>query len=456
MMEDVPAQFKLRLLKPHTLQLAVPRKQVNLFLSTLWDELTENIGRVGCQHRYVPTSDPEIYIYTVFWSDVSLSFDAEINFTNHTAKGLMKISVAAINRGNGQEDVDLAQKILKLASETQKKLSQTKSSSPSTLVRVPILTRLPLNGIYELVDAVIFPSPERVDLPDEAEGFSVSFLEFWVYSTNNSEIYAEVQEKAQDIAASLSLLTQNLFLESPSGLSFYQPEKLQGRQEIIEQMTQGLFIADDGLIENQIKPDEDGAIHLDVRAMTKDIVEPDDSVIDRTIALPMRAKQALQYILSTKALIQAARRFQEGLKLHVKVFRPGSSDGTYIPYALIAFVATIEAILDTTPKNIEYVCPSCGEKITIKERQINKGFLSFVREHSDNNLLMEKHFKEMYDDRSKFVHTGKDLYNPSALRANRPLILEGKNTKKFLPEYTYIMPDLCGWLIRRYVYRSMQ
>jgi hypothetical protein len=277
---------------------------------------------------------------------------------------------------------------------------------------------------------------------------------------NGYEFIAEAQEKARDIAASLSLLTQNLFLESPSGLSFYQLEKSHGRQAIIEQMTRGLFIDDDGLIENQIKPDEDGVIDLtDNQVVTKDIVEPGDCIIDRTIALPKRTDQALRCILDDKALVQAARRFQEALLFQQEmIFHPNrrSLGDLLTPYQIVAFVATIEALLDTKPKNIEHICPSCGEEITIKERQINKEFLSFVRKYSDNNLLMGKYFKEMYDDRSRFVHTGKDLYQPKALRSNRPLILEGKSFLRHKPQYYHNIPDFVGWLIRRYVYRSMQ
>jgi DNA-directed RNA polymerase subunit RPC12/RpoP len=408
MKQDIPIQFRLRSLKHHTLRLAVPRKQVNLFLSILWDELTENIGRMGCQHIYTPTSDPETYAYTVFWCDVSLSFDAEMVFINHTARGLIKMTVAVIDRKNDQEDINLAKKVLHLASESQKRLTQVKPSSPGTLARVPILTALPLNGIYEFIDAVIFPSEEKVDFSDDEEcGASVSFLEFWVYSTNSAEIFAEAQEKARDIAASLTLLTQHLFLEQSSKSVFYQPEKLQGRQAIIEQITRGSFVADDGLIEDQIKPNEDGVFDLkENQAVTKDIVEPRDTIIDRTIAFPRRAKQALQYILHNRSLVQASRRFQEALLFQQEMtLHPNRRPlgDLLTPYQIVAFVAAIEALLDTKPKDIEYFCPSCGEKITIKERQINKTFLAFVREYSDNNPLAEKMFREIYEDRSRFL-----------------------------------------------------
>ena len=89
MSSEIPFQFRLP--KRRLLKLNVPKKRVNVFLSILWDSLTETIGRMGCLHHYLPTDKPEIYIYKVDWSDVSLTFDAQINFFNHTSKGITKI-----------------------------------------------------------------------------------------------------------------------------------------------------------------------------------------------------------------------------------------------------------------------------------------------------------------------------------------------------------------------------
>ncbi|RRR66871.1 MAG: hypothetical protein EI684_19935 [Candidatus Viridilinea halotolerans] len=172
----------------------------------------------------------------------------------------------------------------------------------------------------------------------------------------------------------------------------------------------------------------------------------------------MRTSRALEHIVNGRDIIQSICRFQEGLIFQNEmIYDPTKPKlgGLLTPYQLVAFVSAIEALLDTSPVDIEHECPSCGKSITIKERQISKTFQSFVAEQSGSNSVFEKIFKDIYNDRSKFVHTGKDLFNRTAIRPNRPLILDGKDIVQYQPQYHFNMPDYVGWLIRRYIYRSV-
>ncbi len=456
MSDEIPFQFRMP--EAHRLQLSVARKQVNTFLTILWDELNGQIGRLGCLHHYFPTRNSEVYIYQVDWSDISLTFDAQLFFTNHTSKGITGITVAVIDRESKVENIEITKRILELALKAEKTTKNPLKRSPTRLARVPLTSALPINGMYSLQDSVLFPLSEQVHIPD-GEPFFVSALEFFVFENSHQEAFREAFAKARDIAAGLCLLTQNLFVADFSSIHFFDINALVNRQEELDRMAKGLFIPDDGLIADQIKPNELGVIYFtDEQSIHKDIIESRDVVIEKTIALPSRSQQALQIILDNISLIQASRRFQEGLIFQAEmIYKPNqkSLGDLLTPYQLIAFVASIEAVLETEPKDVEYTCPSCGDPIIIKERKISKSFRNFVKEYSGENETLERAFKDVYEDRSKFVHTGKDLYNPTAIRPNRPLVLDGKNFFTHKPQYHSNIPDWTGWLLRRYIYRSM-
>lgn len=456
MSNDIPFQFRLP--RKQILNLRVPKKKVNIFLSILWDNLTEKIGRMGCLHNYLPTDNPELYIYRVDWSDISLSFDAQLEFINHTFKGITEARLAVVDRETGQENNEVTETILTLIRQAQEESLREQEKNPSSIACVPIITLTPLNGIYALVESTITPLKKNPEALGKDQQF-VSILQFFVFSKSYQEKLAEAIDKARITAAGLSLLTQNLFMSDFNNITFLDVPTEQDVSNTTKQVAYGVFVPDDGLIVDQLRPDENGILYfVDDQSVTKDIIEPGDVIVDNTIALPARASQALEYIINNKDASQAAFRFQEGLIFqHEMIYYPGKSSlgDMLTPYQLVAFVAAIEALLDTSPIDIELACPSCGQVITVKERQINKTFQAFVRNQSENNPVFEKVFKEIYNDRSKFVHTGKDLYNRTAMRPNRPLILDGKNILAYKPQYHFNMPDYVGWLIRRYIYRSV-
>jgi hypothetical protein len=451
---DIPFQFRLP--KQHSLKLRVPKKKVNVYLSILWNELTTKIGRMGCAHYYRPTDNPEVYVYLVGWSDSSLDFDAQFNFLNHTAKGLTEFKLAVVDRRTGTENFNVTNQILSIATKAQEQALREQRRNPSGIAFVPIISSNPLNGFYKLTDCNITPSGEQEESSIRGSRF-VSTLSFYVFANALQEKIAEAIDKSRIITASLSVLTQNLFLAEFTGITFSEIPAKSNTNDTSEEIRQGRFIPDDGLISDQLQPDGNGVIYLtDDQSVTKDIVEPRDVLIDNTIALPMRAKAAIDYIVNNSDIIQSVCRFQEGLIFQREMIydpsRP-SLGGLLTPYQLVAFVAAIEALLDTSPVDVQLECPSCGEAITIKERRINKAFQAFVAELSGNNPVFEKIFKDIYNDRSKFVHTGKDLFNRTAIRPNRPLILDGKDIVQYQPQYQFNMPDYIGWLIRRYIYR---
>jgi predicted RNA-binding Zn-ribbon protein involved in translation (DUF1610 family) len=452
---DMPFQFRLP--RQHTLKLRVPKKKVNVFLSILWDELTARFERMVCAHYYRPTNDSELYIYTADWSDPVQDFEAQLNFFNHTSRGLVMLKLAVVDKHTGKENANVTNDILLIATQTQERALREQKRKPSSIAHVPVTTSSPLNGFYDLSDCTITPLEKQENF-GIGRGRFVSTLSFTVFTNALQERIAEAIDKSRVVTASLSVLTQNLFLAEYTGITFSEISTISNTTVSNEEMQFGLFVPDDGLISDQIQPDVNGVFYFtDDQSVTKDIVESRDVMINDTIALPMRADTALKYITNNPDIIQSVCRFQEGLIFQQEmIYNPNrvSLGDILTPYQLVAFVAAIEALLDTSPVDVKFECPSCGEEITIKERRINKAFQAFVAEQSGNNPVFEEIFKDIYNDRSKFVHTGKDLFNRTAIRPNRPLILNGKDIVQYQPRYHFNMPDYVGWLIRRYIYKS--
>jgi len=380
-------------------------------------------------------------------------------FVNHTAKGITSFIASATDRYSGQNRADIVDKILDLAKEADKKIRYDHSQAPSMVAKNSMLSFIPINGKYDLLDIILYPMPSKIET--RYGEMCVSTLEFPVFSQPYQEGYAESYSRARNIAAILCLLTQNLFIANYSDINLYPIKSNSKRQKKPDKIPKGSFIPDDGLIENQIHPDKDNVIDLhqmNDQSISKDIVEPRDCVIDGTIAFPRRVQQAMRFILDDISTIQAARRFQEALIFQREMAYDPNHEALgdlLTPYQLIAFVAAIEAIIDTSPREVKQHCPICNQTFAKKERQIAKSFREFVAEMSDGNEVFKKIFNQVYNDRSKFVHTGKDLYNPTALRPHRPLILDGKDFLEPRPSYYPNLPDFVGWLLRRYVYRTM-
>jgi len=275
-------------------------------------------------------------------------------------------------------------------------------------------------------------------------------LEFLVFKPTHSQRTKEAYEKAHNVATALSLITQNIFLIQFDELNYFQPLVAEEQKEFVQSSIRGFFSEDEGMFEDF----REG--FCDPLYKSKEILEAGDVIFEGHIRLPKNAAKVLSFVLKNSNCCQSAHRFHEGLRLSFEtLYHPTmpTLGLSIMPYQLIAFVASIESLLETLPKQI--ACPSCGHTIQTQNREISKTFVNFVEEHLVKNKKIIRMFKQIYEDRSKFVHTGKDLYNPFALLGNSPLVLEGKNSKSATPEYYNNIADFTGLAIRRYIYSKI-
>jgi len=456
MNSKIPIQFRLP--PPNLVRVVVTREKTNQFLAALWDILNEEIGPISCTHRYaqpIGSKNPELYEYLIEWLINGVFI--QISFFNNTSKGIRDIHVSVADEVTGVEDHTVLDVITKSIKRAENQINQERgiespAQIPTALVRVPLVSLYPLSGLYELGNFLIYPSslePSRNVLLHRLKQFFLCILEFTTVQHTHSQRIREAHEKAYNIAAALSLITQNIFLPQIEEITLFQPSATEQQKKFIQNSIQGLFTDDDGMF-GDVKANDDGVYdHLH----TKEILEADDVIFDRHFRLPRYTAQALSIVLQNQIYCQSARRFQEGMRLSLEtLYHPSTPTLGFLitPYQLIAFVAAIESLLETSPKKI--ICPSCGNSIQTQDREISKTFVSFIEKYLGQNEVTTQMFKQLYQDRSKFVHTGKDLYDPLALLGNNPLVLDGKNSKLLTPRYYFNIGELTGLAIRKHIY----
>jgi hypothetical protein len=239
-------------------------------------------------------------------------------------------------------------------------------------------------------------------------------------------------------------------------MKFFCAEVYTERKSVLSKIRQGDFTDDFGLFETEIAKNESGVIDI---SNIKEIIEPRDVIQNGNILLPLSTTNAIKVILDDDLICQSAKRFQEALILDQQTlydYNDSNIGQMIVPYQLIAFVASIEVLIDTSPKNVEIPCTLCGTPIQITEHKIVQKFNSFIEELLPDSPLIEKAFKDLYQDRSKFVHAGKDLYDPLAFLGDRPLILDGKKCLETVPNYYHNIGDFTGLLLRKYIYRKIK
>jgi hypothetical protein len=424
------------------IELAIPRKYVNAFLGELWDEFSRSIGIVGCLHNYFKTDDPQIYKYQITWSAHGLPFTAEILFFNHTDKGLMYALITAVDEDTKEYDPVSEEKIINAFKNTLAK-SFNRLQKPTFYVQVPLGGKYQLSGDYKFSKSnLLFNAGKNTN------GI-IGYIVFPVYSTNKVEISYESSHRAIQIAAALTTLTQQYFsVVDDAQWNMMDADKFQEQWD--NKITTGKFINDSGMLK---KTD---LLHriIDLSIPSNEIIEDSDCLVNEKVCFPNMADELFSLILSEENFEQSCSRFSEGLSIRRDSNR-SMNKIHLISYELIAYVAAIEALLDTSSEKIDITCPSCGESIAKEERKISEKFRTLVKDHTGDNPVLGKVFKELYDDRSRFVHTGINLHNFFAYRPNRPIILLGKKHLSELPNYYFNIHEYTGYLLRLYFYRQI-
>ncbi|MBS1160542.1 MAG: hypothetical protein H6R15_2961 [Proteobacteria bacterium] len=422
--------------------ISIPRERVNEYLGELWDEFSRSIGRVSCYQNYLDTDDPEVYEFCVCWSDRDLPFIAELSFFNHTAKGLTHVLIAAQHyetRAASKEFEDKIQAaIIKVAKSPSGKLVEK-----SGYLMVPFHAGAKLSGDYKLLLSGLLLRKPRTE-EEDIDGHIL----FPLITSNKQEQHFEGSNLALDIAAALSVATQRHFVVSENvPWKILTPEVFQHLWD--DPGISAGWIDDSGFTEQ----DEVKKV-IRFSDPTKRIIEGGDCITEGQLSLPRRADHVLSLILNNDRYTQSCRRFHEGLDLRRKMNRRLNELYT-ISYELIAYVSAIEALLDQRKEKIDVSCPSCGSIVARDEWKISERFKNFVDTYSDSNGNLNKIFKQIYEDRSKFVHTGINLHNYLAYRPNRPLILMGKKYVSDLPDYYFNVHEFTGTLMRKFFYMQL-
>ena len=421
-------------LKSTSISLAVPKELVNIFLSELWDNFNTEIGGIGSVSRYRPTFNPEVYEYYIHWADPSLDFEAELIFTNHTSKGLLNVTYAAMNRDSKEQDKLIESKIHASIEHTAG-LRLKKNDTPTSYMCVPFITYRELIGSYKLTQSkcLILKAAEE----DEVSGR----IFFPVYLSNEVDAGYEGHDRAVKICAILSTLTQNLFTVDGES-QWYNLSGDEYAEIWSNHKSCDKYADDSGFLKEREIP---------INSKSNEIIEANDCILGGLLALPTQVDSIVAIALENGAFLQSCSRFAEALYLR-RLVNTERLTFQMISYEIIAYTASIEALLDAVKKTVNITCPNCSEFVYKEEWKISDKYKAFVLGLSGDDYLYKKYFKPLYDDRSKFVHTGSNLYNIYAIRPGRPMLLAGKKMQTKMPEYYWNIHDLTGWLVRKHLY----
>ncbi|KIN15695.1 hypothetical protein KV699_04100 [Vreelandella titanicae] len=424
--------------------LSIPQKDVNDFLSELWDVFAETIGRVSCQHSYIKKSN-EVFEYNICWASNELPFIAELSFFNHTAKGLIFVLLETLDFESRLHDPEYHQVIKNAIIRCSKRRFGIADKQPSGYMSVPVRSENTLSGSY------LFEFSGILLIKTDEADFNMVFP---VFNSNSYELTFETQTASVNLAAILSLLTQNLFT-----VNEFVEWKFMENSDYYELVSNakfnGKYFPDSGLIFDDEKVSSESVRYIgnDPQAR-KEIIEKGDCIVNGELRIPERTDILIDIVGKNYRLQQASRRFHEGLMFRNQTKRTSSSI-YYAAYELVAYVAAVEACLDTETQKTEVACPSCGATVYKEDRKISEKFRQFVEKNTESNQVLISAFKDLYNDRSMFVHTGINLHTLYSLRPNRPLILRGKRYQSELPNYYYNIHEYTGFLLRRYFYRQL-
>lgn len=367
---------------------------------------------------------------------------AEVTFFNHTAKGLTHVTVAAVRRDSKVHDPTSEDRIIAAIKKTREE-SLDDSPLPKSYLQIPLVAAYKLSGNYLLPNAGLC-------LHEDVTNQKIcGHITFPIYSDNETERNYEGTHRAVELAAALSTLTQQLITVNDQGPWFIlSPEQF--HQLWADTRLQGEYTDDSGFLEKT----ESGPRTIRLGEPTREVIESRDCLSGGELRIPRRSDEVLAMINNSERQKQACCRFAEGLELRNSVKH--SMNKIYlVSYELIAYVSSIEALLDSKREFVEINCPECGATVSKEEWKISEKYKAFVQRYTDGNPVLSKAFADLYQDRSKFVHTGLNLHNFLAERPNRPLILTGKSYISDTPRYYRNIHELTGCLLRRYLYGNL-
>ena len=429
------------------IQITIPKENVNNFLANLWDTFEVNIAKPTCYHTYFATDNPEIYCYKVHWASESIKWEAEIHFFNHTANGLNSIFILSTSK-------DTLDNIIHSIQQTEKVYLGTNPKEILFVAKVPVETEYELSGDYKFEGSIL-----GVEKHVSEQSYTTCYIHVPLIERNHIEQLAEITKKSYILVSILTVATQNIFTVNEK-----DKVELIDINDYKTLKTSGRFHRDNALIDEEMYTlKDDIVIWEDNQDKNQMIMEERDCIKNNMLGLPDQMQNIFNLLKNNFRLEQSCNRYLEGLTIRKKLFN-GYIRGAYssqkymMSYELIAYVSSIEALLDTYAIQEPRNCPKCGTVIYKEEWKIKKKFMRFVEENTEqyNFHVFKKIFSKFYDDRSLFVHTGYNLIQPYAIRSNRPLILKGKNMLRDVPEYYPNIHEYVGYLLRKNIYSNFK
>lgn len=305
---------------------------------------------------------------------------------------------------------------------------------------LPLSSRKKLSGNYYL---------KELDVTLVANHDCADRLLFPVTARNTIERGYIAEKIAINILSILTTLTQSYFdINDNEGKYCYSQESFKDHIKTI--VFEGKYVTDHGFFANELP--QNGIVNLSDRG--DEVIEETDCIIDDKQCLPERFNDLITLITSNDRMIQSCKRFWEALKMRANL--DTSSTNIYtVSYEIIAYVAAIEALIKPEKKIEEIRCQKCNEIAYKEEWSISKKFNELVVKHTPLAPGLPPLFKKIYEDRSKFVHTGIDLFAFEAYRPNRPLVLKGKELLTTMPKYYFNIHEYTGYVIRRFIYSGL-
>jgi hypothetical protein len=423
--------------------LGIPRESMDKFLSILWDILTSEIGAVTCQHHIVRPPRGEKILYRVRWVDNE--FEAALDFHAHTSRGMQSLELRVLERSLERSAGFHSDRILAAAQLAKKRTIEPSSAPELAYIINELKAETGLCGNYHFKKTGIILFNDRRD--------GRLLMAHPVPGNESQRGFAQsTKELSEAYLAALTVLTQHIFLISP-GITFTRISEDMYNLIIEENSETGTYVDDDELFSltgasTGMTPDTDGAINVKSASM----IDRNSFMTTDGLCFPRRTDLLLDHIASNQKRRQAANRFRDGLRFRRLRFSQADGDLAF-SYELLAYVAAIEALLDHAESINETACTNCNAPVPTKSREIGKRFRRFVLENGGSEIMSD-HYKELYEHRSKFVHTGMSINIPIAPSPNRPLLLQSRVTPDGLPGYYAFIDEWTGFMLRVNFYRT--
>ncbi|HGY3148081.1 TPA: hypothetical protein ACNVU4_002135 [Morganella morganii] len=421
--------------------LIVKSKYINNYLNYVWGKLKEKYGSFGTQQStYDHSVNRELYYFSSSFSFHQNGKVVSLLLHISKDKGIYQIS----QNSDDNQDPTFAKEIINIFIESPKGDDLNKYIK-SKEIKVKVNTGIILSGNY-----TFHKSGFKIE-DHSVNGYF--YLIFNVDYIQKEEITKKAIKKSDEILSTLSLLIYDYF-------------SLYFNEQIAEDIDNSSCISG-SYIENE------------------NYIDSDEIIQDGKYFLPPDSDEIIFTVLNSPTRLKSARLFREALcfrrefinsrpKLNLicvdslddfdKISSNHSSpqvchndlNDVVKKYEIIAYVSAIESILPTESIKEVTECPKCKTQITNNISGIAKKFNEFVERNASESPRIQCIYKNIYKQRSKFLHTGFNMTPPPSYVAGLPLDVLEPGLELGHPDYYYNITDWTGYLLRNDIIREIK